>query len=105
MVPFQPVVEAGLIRAKVIYIDNYENAVTNVSEAFFREHVRSKAFNISFLTQRHSINKISRSYRDANAGEMLALFNTAGMLEIAINSGKAKSLLGLDVDAHVRIEF
>jgi hypothetical protein len=105
MVPFQPVIETGLIRGKVIYVDNYENAITNITETVFKEYVHLKTFIISFLTQRHTINKISRSYRDVPPGEMLALFNTAGMLEIAINSGKAKSLLGLDVDSHIRIEF
>ena len=105
MVPFKPVIEAGLIRGKVIYTDNFGNAITNISQAAFFENVRNKAFIITFLSQRHSISRISKSYRDVNPGEMLALFNTAGMLELAISNGAANSLLGLVVDSNVRIEF
>lgn len=105
MVPFQPIILEGLISGKVIYVDNFENAITNISETFFHEHVRSKAFTISFLSQRYRISEISRSYRDVSNGQMLALFNTAGMLEIAVNGGNAESLLGLKVEEQVRIEF
>jgi S-adenosylmethionine hydrolase len=38
-------------------------------------------------------------------GEMLALFSTTGLLEIAINQGKASSLLGLKIDQSVLIEI
>ncbi len=105
MMPFKPVLENGLIRGKVIYIDNYENAISNISESDFKENVRNNRFVITFITQRHRITKISRSYRDVTVGEMLALFNTSGLLEIAINGGKSKSLLGLDIDSNIRIEY
>jgi hypothetical protein len=38
-------------------------------------------------------------------GEMLALFSSSGHLEIAINQGKASSLLGLKIDQPVLIEI
>ena len=41
------------------------------------------------------IEKISESYADVPEGEKLALFNSAGFLEIAINKGNAAGLLGL----------
>jgi hypothetical protein len=36
---------------------------------------------------------------------MLALFSSSGHLEIAINQGKASSLLGLKIDQPVLIEI
>jgi S-adenosyl-L-methionine hydrolase (adenosine-forming) len=41
------------------------------------------------------IDRISESYADVTEGEKLALFNSAGYLEIAINKGNAAGLLGL----------
>jgi S-adenosylmethionine hydrolase len=38
-------------------------------------------------------------------GERLALFGSTGFLEIAINQGKASSLLGLEVTDSVVVEF
>ena len=41
------------------------------------------------------IDRISETYADVPEGEKLALFNSAGYLEIAINKGNAAGLLGL----------
>jgi S-adenosylmethionine hydrolase len=41
------------------------------------------------------IERISETYADVPEGEKLALFNSAGYLEIAINKGNAAGLLGL----------
>jgi len=41
------------------------------------------------------IESISESYADVAEGEKLALFNSAGYLEIAINKGNAAGLFGL----------
>ncbi|HQU56602.1 MAG TPA: SAM-dependent chlorinase/fluorinase, partial [Chitinophagaceae bacterium] len=41
------------------------------------------------------IDKISETYSSVPEGEKLALFNSAGYLEIAINKGNAAGLFGL----------
>jgi S-adenosylmethionine hydrolase len=41
------------------------------------------------------INTISETYANVKEGEKLALFNSAGYLEIAINKGNAAGLFGL----------
>ena len=42
---------------------------------------------------------------DVSLGETLCLFNSAGLMEIAINMGKAGSMLGLKLDDVVRVDF
>ena len=42
---------------------------------------------------------------DAIVGEILALFNQDGFLEIALNKGSASKLLGLKLMDPIRIEF
>jgi S-adenosyl-L-methionine hydrolase (adenosine-forming) len=101
---FKPVIDGNLIKGKVIYIDNYENVFTNISEAFFKSVVKGQKFAIMFRSASYRITTISKSYKDVVEGEMLALFSTSGHLEIAINQGKASSLLGLRMDQPVLIE-
>ncbi|MCD4678882.1 MAG: SAM-dependent chlorinase/fluorinase [Bacteroidales bacterium] len=102
---FAPVVEKNAIKGKVIYVDTYENVITNITEPLFKELVGKKSFSIVFRTPGYLISSISKSYDDVPEGEMLALFSTGSHLEIAINLGKASSLLGLRIDDTVRIEF
>jgi S-adenosylmethionine hydrolase len=41
------------------------------------------------------IERISETFADVSEGEKLALFNSAGYLEIAVNKGNAAGLFGL----------
>lgn len=100
---FRPVVDNNLIKGLVIYVDEYENIITNINEKLFREVGKNKKFSIMFRGE--SVNKVHRSYNDVTAGEIVALFNSMDLLEIAMNQGKASSLLGLTVDDSVMIEF
>jgi S-adenosyl-L-methionine hydrolase (adenosine-forming) len=102
---FQPVIQGDLIKGKVIYIDNYENVYTNITEALFKSTVKNRKFVLTFRTHNYRIKEISKSYKDVNQGEMLALFSTSGYIEIAIREGRASSLLGLKIDQMVTIEF
>jgi hypothetical protein len=104
-IPFRPVIDGNLIKGKVIYVDRYENAYTNITETLFTSMTRGKKFIIQFRSDAYKIKKISKSYKDVVQGEMLALFSTTGLLEIAINQGKASSLLGLKVDQSILIEI
>jgi S-adenosyl-L-methionine hydrolase (adenosine-forming) len=103
-ISFSPVIDGNMIKGKVIYIDNYDNVFTNITETFFRSVIRNKKFVIMFRSASYRITTISKSYKDVVEGEMLALFSTSGHLEIAINQGKASSLLGLRIDQPVLIE-
>lgn len=102
---FQPVIQGNMIKGKVIYVDNYENAYVNITESLFQSVVKNKRFNITFRTASYSISEISKSYKDVTPGVMLALFSSSGYLEIAIREGRASSLLGLKMDQLVTIEF
>jgi S-adenosylmethionine hydrolase len=42
---------------------------------------------------------------DSEPGELLALFNSASLLEIAIAQGNAAELLGLEPGTSVKIKF
>lgn len=90
-----PVPVNNVIKGIVLYVDRFENVITNISETLFRSHTRGKKFSINFKSSGYEITRISPSYNDVEASEKLALFSTTGLLEIAINQGRAASLLGL----------
>ncbi len=98
-----PIVEESLIKGSVIYIDSYENIITNISEKIFKSISKGRNFRITFGS--YVITEISKSYDDVPVAETVALFGSTGMLEIALNQGKAGSLLGLEINSSVRIEF
>ena len=100
---FLPVVSGDVIRGVVIYINQYENVVTNITRELFDKTCRGRKFLIEFRGE--SLNEISQSYQQVPIGEIVALFGSTGHLEIAINQGNAGSLLGLDINDPVRVEF
>ena len=104
-IPFRPVIAGNLIKGKVIYVDSYENVYTNITESLFSSMSKGKKFVIQFRSDSYRIKTISKAYKDVVQGEMLALFSTSGLLEIAINQGKASSLLGLKVDQSILVEI
>ncbi len=90
---FEPSADKEGIKGIVTYIDNFENLFTNISFELFNKTINGKKFEIRFNS--YIINSISNSYSDVRPGEMLALFASNEMLEIAINKGDAASLLGM----------
>jgi len=102
---FRPVVEPSLIKGKVIYIDVYENLFVNITRTLFDQNCHQRAFEIQLRNTEYQISKINNSYSDVGVGEIVALFGSTGYLKIAINQGNAASLLGVEIDDVIRIEF
>lgn len=104
-IAFKPVVYDDKITAKVVFIDNYENVFINVDQKLFREVGKGRRFAIRLRLPGEVIDELNHSYSDVSPGEPLALFGATGFLEIAINQGKAASLLGLQMNDSVSVEF
>lgn len=90
-----------IIRAAVIHIDRYGNAVVNINKEVFYRFVENGPFFIH--VKRNNTNKISKHYTDVEKGEIVCIFNDAGLLEIAINDGKT-TVLGLEYGTLILIE-
>ena len=108
------------ITGNVIYIDNYENVVTNISRLVFEEFGKSRAYVIN--ARNYKFNSIVNSYSQSikfnvkkelrkEEGKKIALFNKANFLELAIYksnpliTGGASSLFGLKYRDIVSIKF
>jgi S-adenosyl-L-methionine hydrolase (adenosine-forming) len=108
------------ITGNVIYIDNYENVVTNITKSIFDEFGKSRSYTIN--ARNYKFNSIVNSYSDSikfeikrelrkEDGKKIALFNKAGFLELAIYksnpliTGGASSLFGLKYRDIITIKF
>ena len=100
---FEPVVDKNSIRGVVAHIDIYENLITNIPRSLFMKAVKGRSFTISLRTGQAKA--IHTSYDDVSPGNIVALFASNDMLEIAINKGKAASLLGIQKKFPVIIEI
>lgn len=103
-ISIQPVITQGRIRGTVVHVDNFDNAVVNVHRDFFEKTRQGRNFSL-FFKRNDPISHLSDNYCDVPVGEQLCLFNSAGYLEIAINMGRAASLLGLKVEDVVEVVF
>lgn len=118
----RPVVnpEDNQILGSVIYIDNYGNVITNITEKYFNEIAKMRKFTVFARSVKfETIHKSYSQVIDFNIpvekrkddGKKLALFNAAGHLEFAIyrsnpeTFGSASSLFGLDYRDAVTIKF
>lgn len=106
-----PTTNPNLIIGTVIYIDGYGNVITNITRELFERQVNGQSFRILLRGGSHEIDEIRKSYNEVPDGEVVALFDSSGHLEIAINKGVegngggASGLLGLRLGDTVRVEF
>ena len=112
--------DGNQIMGSVIYVDNYGNVITNITKKLFKEIGKSRAFTINarmvkfkeiFDSYSQAIDfSIAKEQREED-GKKLALFNTAGHLELAVYKsnpntvGSASSLFGLDYRDLISIHF
>ncbi len=104
-VPLRATIDESEITGSVIYIDSYKNAITNISRRLIQRFGNTRNFEIFIQSHHYKLTKINHSYCETTSGELLVLFNSAEVLEIAINNGNAADLLNLEVGSIIRIKF
>jgi S-adenosylmethionine hydrolase len=105
MISYAPVIQNDTIRASVQHVDSYGNVITNLNKEVFNKYSRDRNVDIRFRIPHARVTKISTKYSDVDGGDIVALFNASGFLEIAINSGKAAGLLGIRINDTISINF
>ncbi len=87
----------GVLKGEVIYIDAFGNLITNINwwhgqTLFVRGTTK---WDIIIKAGKRRVRGISHSYADVPVGEPLAIFGSSGYLEISVNRGSARDVLGL----------
>jgi len=103
-ISIQPIIGKNYIRGTVNHIDAFGNVILNIDRSLFGRIGQGRAFELYFK-RFDPICALSDKYSDQSEGEILCLFNSSGLLEIAVNSGQAASLFGLSVDDTIQIDF
>ncbi len=88
---FQPTASSESIVGSCIYIDSYGNVITNITRHFFDLVRKNRKFKI--ILPGAQLNKVVNDYAEAKENEALALFNSFGYLEIAVNNENASKFL------------
>jgi len=115
----KPVVKEGkFINGAVIYIDNYGNVLTNITQKIFHEVGKNRKPRIwfrnhEFLEVYSNYNQIVKDFdnEESDFGKGMVLFGSSGFLEIAIYKsnpqtvGAASTLYGLKKGDVVNVEF
>ncbi len=112
--------EQNQIVGAVIYIDNFGNVISNISQNTFNNIGKGRDFEI--IARSYKFTKIYKKYNDIvnftipeekrqDDGKRLALFNSSNFLEISMyrsnlkTVGGASSLLGLNYRDNITIRF
>ena len=94
--PFRSTTGPDWIDSQIIFIDQFENVVINLTKKEFEETRKGRRFKIVLPVRNDGgIENISENYASVEQGERLAWFNSAGYLELAINKGNLAGLFGL----------
>ena len=80
------------LQGEIIYIDHFGNLITNIQEDVFKGFVGGGNFRICLKEK--TINKINKSYLEAEKNKPIAIFSSFGNLEISIGLGNARDYFG-----------
>ncbi|MDR1405658.1 MAG: SAM-dependent chlorinase/fluorinase [Prevotellaceae bacterium] len=101
----RPAYDGTFISGQAAYIDAYGNVITNIDRQLFETACRKRRFEIYVQSHHNKLTRVSRYYDDVAPGELLALFNSLQLLEIAVNQGNVAQREQLDMSSSVRIKF
>ncbi|MBR3945788.1 MAG: SAM-dependent chlorinase/fluorinase [Bacteroidales bacterium] len=101
----QPQITERGILGSVIYIDSYGNAITNISRETFYNVIGENKFEILLNSNIHKTDRICQSYKEVEIPEIVCIFNSINLLEVAMRGANAKNLLGLRPDSKIRIDI
>jgi len=122
MVALQPTIsnDSKTIFGSIIYIDNYGNSISNITEKLIQKIGKGRSFVVKANT--YTFTTVNRKYSDIidfslpkdqrqKDGSKLAIFNAVNYLEIAMyrsnldTVGGASSLLGLNYGDIITVTF
>jgi S-adenosylmethionine hydrolase len=100
-----PRCEDGALVGRVVFIDRFGNALTNLTEAALVEalgpQVNPARLRITVLDR--SIVGLSRSYGDAPVGTLVAIMGSSGRIEVAQVGGDVSVRMGIGEGDPVRV--
>lgn len=97
-----PISDKDGIQGWIVHIDRYGNLITNIPSDLIKENIRNSD-NIRIYVGNTILNEISTTFASVTDGEPVAYIGSSDKLEIAINKGNAKEMLGVEKGAQISI--
>jgi S-adenosylmethionine hydrolase len=94
--------QGNVLEAEIIYIDAFGNLFTNISD---RDLPAPPALGLQIVMGAVQIDGLSAHYAAAAVGQYVALINSWGLLEIAVNQGDARRGSGAKVGDKIGVFF
>lgn len=94
--------ETGAMVGQVIYIDHFGNLVTNLPRSRAGELWKTPEL-LHVWCRGRDVGPLQGTYAFVAPGETVALFNSMGLVEVAVNQGRACDQLDTGVGAEVRL--
>jgi S-adenosylmethionine hydrolase len=88
-----PQMKGKNLLGRILFADSFGNWITNISREAYGQLMENRFLQIKGKGWR--IDRLSQTYGQGKPGQPLALFGSAGLLEIAVNRSSAKKTLGL----------
>ncbi len=98
----QPNPVVGGCTGEVVFIDGFGNLITNIPGWQMRD--RARRLRVGRRLLRRGFAQV-RSYGDADAGSLVLLESSAGLLEIAVVNGNAQRELGARIGSPVTVHW
>jgi S-adenosylmethionine hydrolase len=88
-----PFEENGILYGEIVHMDHFGNLITNIDRSVLERFLRTTqpVITVGSLV----IRGLRRTYGDVDAGNTLALINSANKLELAVNLGNASEYIGV----------
>jgi S-adenosylmethionine hydrolase len=105
-----PIVERHKIQGKVVYIDHFGNAITNIVASKYLDSLvlssrNCNSTNLKITLAPEKVIPFVSHYNAVKPNTPLALIGSHGFLEIALNGGSAAILLKLQPGSMVQVEW
>ncbi|MDD2635250.1 MAG: SAM-dependent chlorinase/fluorinase [Bacteroidales bacterium] len=100
-----PNLETNTINGEIIYIDSYGNAVSNINKELFDTNIEDTKYEILINSNLYKTKNIYKAYKEVEKGDIVCIFNSLALLEVAIREGSASQLLSLKRKSEIRIKY
>lgn len=98
-----PIPDAEGIRGWVVHIDHFGNCITNIPRSLLEE--RRDGRGVACYVGTGVVRGLQQTYGNVEKGEPLLVVGSSDVLEIAVNSGNAATMLNIRKGAPVNLVF
>jgi len=96
-----PIADKDGIQGWIVHIDRFGNLITNIPKSMLESILGGRNFKI--YVGNSILNEILPAFGAVHDGEPVAYIGSSDVLEIAINKGNAKEMLGVEKGAQISI--